>query len=182
MEISVGDSLRILVIGSAGAGKTTLIDRLCSDYDLCSYDVRTVVLQIVQRVGDNDIGDLINDAYSELLDLLPRLDIQILEVANDRPETFFEPLVECFFDGQQGVVVYVSCSQDLCIQRVNQREIITPEYRIKEHCTYNYSFFREYSENLDIPLIEFHGDGEFELEYERFIQVIGNSCILRTPL
>jgi len=182
MKSIVGSTLRILVIGAAGAGKTTLIDRLCQDYELCSYDVRTVVLQIVERIGENDIGDLINEAYSELLDMLPGLDIQILEVANDSPDLFFEPLIHRFFDGQKGVVIYVSCPQDLCIQRVNQRAILTPEYRVKEHCEYDYTYFHEFAENLEVPIMEFHGDGVFEDEYEHLIRTIGNSSILKVSL
>ena len=163
------DFERLLVIGPAGAGKTTLIEGLCLHFGLSYFDVRNLVLDVIHATGENDIGDRLKEIYYTLLNRLPNLETDILEISNDWPEIFFDPIVNVFFGKQRGLIIYVSCPRELCTIRVQEREFPTPDYRIGHHFLYDFSYFENRAMKLNAPIVEYHGNRDSETEFSSLV-------------
>ncbi len=166
---------KLLVCGPAGAGKSTLVERISQEFGVSSFDVRTLVIDFLRRTGKAElIGDELKPFYRELIATLPTCDDTILEIANDWPELFLGGIINAFFGSNNGRMLYVVASLEVCLDRVRLREYPTPESTIKRQQKYTFAFYKTEADKRCIPIISVSGELDFGLEYAKVNQFLKN--------
>lgn len=159
---------RLLFLGPAGAGKSTIIDRLSAEYGLKSVDVQDLVYDYFRETGKSElVGDELKEIYRMLIRKLPSTQAELLEISNDWPEEFFDTIVALFFNGNKGLLVCVDISLPVSLSRVSKRASKTPESTIKRHHAYGYDYFEMEAMRLGIPIVKVSGEDDPELNYAK---------------
>ena len=164
---------RLIVCGPAGGGKSTLISHICKDYGVSSFDVRDLVIDYLKQTKKKElVGDELRVIYIELIDKLPTLDVQILEIANNWPDIFFEQIIESFFQDSIGKIIYVDVSLETSIKRVKGLEYPPPESTVRRQHSFGYEYFEKVAGQKEIPILKVNGEGNFNKEYSKVKQFL----------
>lgn len=163
-----GLNYKLLVCGPAGAGKTTLVERISYDYSSSSFDVRTLVVDFLRRTRNEKLmGDELKPFYDDLIANLCGSEVDILEIANDWPELFLERIISVFFRNSNRRMLYVDASLETCLERVKVREYPTPESTVRRQHEHSSTFYQSEADRRGIPILCVSGERNFEREYAK---------------
>jgi len=168
MSSKDGLGYRLLFCGPAGGGKTTIIERITNEFDITAFDVRELVVELLRRTGKLElIGDELKPLYVELIQQLPTTQHDVLEIAPDWPEIYLEGIINAFFKGEKGRIIYVDVSFESSVERTKTRKYPTPVSTIQRQHGYSFEYYRREAEEREIFIVRVDGDGKIDEEYKR---------------
>lgn len=142
----------LIFVGTSAAGKSVLSKKLAKAYGLTILDVFTYVEPYVKKYGSLTVKDgLLQKSYGDMIDDIPNLDFDILEIASDWPDIFVPKIVATL--DRPPILIYCDAPLELCLERNSSRVLPVPEETMRQQSKYDLNFFKKLAEKNGLKLI-----------------------------